>query len=357
LAECLDAYHDGIDLPSWLMEIVDAAAERIAAAPADSASAWLLMHAIASSGTGEAAEKADGHLKRLRPKLNQAFTAYTHPWLSTAPTSAVPTGTPLTVRNAYGDRWAILAPFAIDTLPDTAHWYLWDVDACGTQRTVAAGVFATAEAAVTEWRTAVGPTAADATPQAFDDVALVTELLSEYQRTGFLDHFLVGDEPAELLAEYFRSRRRAAALLESVDPSGPRRRKAPRDRPTEQQTLDIANGFAAWCRQHDRGSLPHQDSVYSLVDQWIATNPAAWRYACSPHRVRATAVLVSDMFDDEYAREMLALLPHWVAWCAEQTGLNPGLTASAVEAANQVTTPEAVYALDRPEATSTRIAE
>lgn len=355
LAERLATEHDGFDLPSWLVEVANAAG-RIATPPVDSASAWLLLHAIAASGTTRAAEAARGHLKRLRPTLSQTI-ADAYPWLNAPANGAVPTAAPLTVRNAYGDRWAVLAPFAIDSLPDTAHWYLWDIDACGIQRTVAAGVFATAEAALTDWRAAVGPTAATATPQTTDDIELLGGLLSEHLRTGVFDGFLVGDEPAELLAEYFRSRNRATALLESVDPGGRRSRKLTRDRPTSEQIADVADRFADWCRQHGHGPLPDKDSVYSLVDQWISSNPAARRYACSPHRVRTMAVLLTDEFIDEYAREMLALLPHWVTWCAEQTGLDSDLTERSVDTANLVSTPEAIHTLDRPESDSARIAE
>ncbi|WP_194891186.1 hypothetical protein [Catenulispora pinisilvae] len=356
LAERLADERDGFDLPTWLVEVADAAADRIAAPSDGSVPAWLLLHAIASCGTARAAEVAGAHLKQLRPTLSQTV-ADDYPWLNVKTKGAVPTAAPMTVRNEYGDRWAVLAPFAIDGLPDTAHWYCWDIDACGIQRTVAAGVFATPEAAVAEWRTAVGPTATATTPETTDDLALIGELLSDLVQRGVFDGFLVGDEPAELLAEYFRSRNRAASLLESVDPDGRRRRKPTRDRPTSEQIVEVADRFAGWCRQHGRGPLPDQDSVYSLVDQWISGNPAAWRYACSPHRIRTVAVLLTDEFIPEYTREMLALLPHWVTWCAEKTGLDLERTTLAVDAANQVGTLEAVHALARPEATAVRIIE
>jgi hypothetical protein len=355
-SERLVIEHDGFDLPAWLVEVADAAADRITAGSADTAPAWLLLHAIASSGTSRAAEAAAGHLKRLRPTLSQTV-ADAYPWLKAPAHGAVPTGAPLTVSNAYGDRWAVLAPFAIDGWADTAHWYCWDVDACGNQRTVAAGVFDTAEAALAEWRTAVGPTAATRGPESTDDTALLGELLSEHLRAGIFDSILIGDEPAELLAEYFRSRNRAATLLESVDPAGRRRRKSAADRPTSEQIVEVTDRFADWCRQHDRGPLPDRDSVYSLVDQWTASNPAAWRYTCSPHRIRAMANFLSEEYITEYSREMLALLPHWVTWCAEQTGLDPDLTGPAMDAANQVSTPEAVRTVDRPEAAAVRIVE
>lgn len=356
LAKRLATEHDGFDLPSWLVHVTNAAADRVAAPAADPTTAWLLLYAIASFGTDRAAQAADGHLKRLRSTLSQS-TIETYPWLNTRAHGAVPTAAPMTIRNAYGDRWAVLAPFTIDGLPDTAHWYRWDIDACGIQRTVAAGVFETAEAAVAEWRDAVGPTATAATPETTHDPALISELLAELIQAGIFDGFLVGDEPADLLAEYFRSRKRAMALLESVDPGGRRSWKATRDRPTPEQITDVADRFADWCRQQSRGPMPDQDSVYSLIDRWISLNPAAWRYTCSPHRIRATALALTDEFIDEYAREMLALLPHWVAWCAEQTALDADLTGLATDAANLVSTPEALRAVDSPEATAVRIIE
>lgn len=129
------------------------------------------------------------------------------------------------------------------------------------------------------------------------------------------------------------------------------------DRPSTEQIVDAADRFAAWCEQNEPDSLPDRESVISLVDQWLGNDPAAWRHACSPHRIRHAAVLLTEEYIDEFAREMLALIPHWVAWCAEQTGLDAHHTELALATAHQVTTPEAVKALDRPEADAVRIVE
>lgn len=357
LAERMAAEEFGFDLPAWLAEVARAAADRVGNRAQDPVAAWLLLYAIAACGTPRAAEAATGHLGRLRPMLDGSVTG-AYPWLSAPARPATPTGAPVTAHNSYGDRWMLVAPFAIDDLPDTAHWYCWDIDACATERTVAAAVFATAPDALAEWRAAVGPSAATATPEPAGEITLVRELLADATRTGPMAGFLVGDEPAQLLAEYFRSHSRGTALLESLDPRARHTgRKATRDRMTAAQTEEAADRFAAWCRERERGPLPDRESVVTLADEWLAGNPAPWRYACSPHRVRAMAALINDTYLDEHAREILALFPHWVAWCAEQTGLDPEHTELALTTARHVCTPEALEQIERPEDDAVRITE
>ena len=70
-------------------------------------------------------------------------------------------GQPLAARDAYGSRLLLTAPFGYDgSAPD--HWYAWDIDLCWIAVVVGAGVFASAEDALREWRDAVGPAASGA---------------------------------------------------------------------------------------------------------------------------------------------------------------------------------------------------
>ena len=72
-----------------------------------------------------------------------------------------PAGEPLVARDAYGSRLLLMAPFSYDGgAPD--HWYAWDIDLCWIAAVVGAGVFASTEDGLREWRDAVGPPASGA---------------------------------------------------------------------------------------------------------------------------------------------------------------------------------------------------
>ena len=56
-------------------------------------------------------------------------------------------------------------------------------------------------------------------------------------------------------------------------------------------------------------------------------------YSCSPHRVEMLGRLVRDDYLPKEGNAVLALLPDWVQWCADRTGLPAALAAPALEAA------------------------
>ena len=81
-----------------------------------------------------------------------------------------------------------------------------------------------------------------------------------------------------------------------------------------------------------------------LLDAWGPREHPAEEtvYSCSPHRVEMLGRLVRDDYLPEEGNAVLALLPDWVQWCADRTGLPAALAASALkaaraEAANPVT--------------------
>ena len=126
-----------------------------------------------------------------------------------------PAGEPLAARDAYGSRLLLMAPFSYDgSVPD--HWYAWDIDLCWIAVVVGAGVFASAEDALREWRGAAGPAASGAalSPCA---AGMTARLLAPCLQTGVLADMLEGLEPRELIREYYRLRRRARDLTGSAD--------------------------------------------------------------------------------------------------------------------------------------------
>jgi hypothetical protein len=58
-------------------------------------------------------------------------------------------GEPVFARDAYGSRFLLAAPFGYgQDEPD--HWYAWDIDMCGLDTVVGAGVFGSAKEALEE---------------------------------------------------------------------------------------------------------------------------------------------------------------------------------------------------------------
>ena len=93
----------------------------------------------------------------------------------------------------------LIAPFSYDGgAPD--HWYAWDIDLCWIDVVVGAGVFASAEDGLREWRQAVGPPASGAalSPCA---AGMSARMLAPCLQTGVLADMLEGREPRELIRE------------------------------------------------------------------------------------------------------------------------------------------------------------
>jgi len=129
-------------------------------------------------------------------------------------------GEALVARDAYGSRFLLAVPFSSGAVPgEGGHWYAWDVDTCWLVTVVGAGTFGFAEDALTEWRDAVGMTAADARLSPCPG-ELTAWLLGPSARTGLLGEMLAGGEQRELIREYFRSRRRGQLVLASLPGDG-----------------------------------------------------------------------------------------------------------------------------------------
>jgi hypothetical protein len=232
------------------------------------------------------------------------------------PAGPAMTGQVLWTRDRYGSRFGVTAAFSTPDGPD--RWYLWDIDACGHQAfTVHGGYYATMEQALGAWQAGVGPLAAGGTAWApVDDPSLLAELMPGPE--GFLR---TGGESAAQFAEYHRSRRLAESAVETL---GPRRGK-PR---TTLDATTAAAQFAGWLREH-RADLPQSagldELATELADSWCLDAPAALYGACSPHRVALTVLHLRNYYQDDFAAELIALLPDWISWLAERNGIAPAL--------------------------------
>jgi hypothetical protein len=236
-----------------------------------------------------------------------------------------PAGEPLLAGDVYGSRRLVMAPFSYDGgAPD--HWYAWDVDLCWIAVVVGAGVSASAEDALREWRDAVGPAASGAALSSCP-AGMTAELLAPCLSTGPLADMLQGNEPRDLIREYYRLRRRARDLTGSADAAAG---SSPFD------AGHAPDAFLNWY-------ATRHDDVPGAVTQATATIHEEWGpheypdersfYACSPHRIEMAAHLIRGSYFADYANPALRLLPEWTQWCIERTGLDGDAAARSREAA------------------------
>ena len=236
-----------------------------------------------------------------------------------------PAGEPRVAGDAYGSRLLLTAPFGYDGgVPD--HWYAWDIDLCWIDVVVGAGVFASAEDALREWRDAVGPAASGAalSPCA---AGLTARLLASSLLTGPLADMLEGGEPRELIHEYYRLRRRARDLTASADAVA---------RPSPFDADHAGEAFLDWyAARHNDVPGTAAEAAAAIAGEWGPRADLDERslYACSPHRIEMAAHLIREHYLADYANPALGMLPEWTEWCIEQSGLDGDAAARSRDAA------------------------
>jgi hypothetical protein len=311
---------------------------------------WTLLYGIALTAPKPAAEDERGAVTdsyaTAVTELEKTATLLSHPERShlTHPklpvSAALPTGSPLVARDAYGSRFLVAAAFGYEKgVPD--HWYAWDIDACWMVSVVAAGTFATADEALAEWRAAVGTGADSELSKA--DPGLLAGLLGPGLESGPLADMLQGHEPREFFEELYRMRRRARALLEAAD--GELGQDKPKDVDQFGKPADVLKLFRDWYRtRHPDASTGIVATTEIIVDEWgpVSSPDEGSFYACSPFRVALAAHLISNAYGLDHARRAIRLLPEWTQWCIEQSGIPESLARPSIEAADR-----AVDALDK----------
>lgn len=230
--------------------------------------------------------------------------------------------------DAYGSRFLIAAEFE---RVGRKRWYAWDVDACGYEAvTVNAGFHESSASALESWRAAVGETAAAAAVlKPVGDAArwgLIAALLPEIESFGRM-----GGESAAQLGEYHRSRRLAFAVREARSFAD---RVPGADSGPEEQTRERADQFASWLSEREPGrvyAFDIEELALELADTWAGVLPQELFLTCSPHRVAAKLQFMHGYFREEFTAPLQELLPHWVRWIAEQTGLAGHLLERSLE--------------------------
>jgi hypothetical protein len=298
--------------------VIAAAATAVAATLTETAagsddwqSPWRVLTAVANIVPFPLSEMAAEAIKDLRARRG----GHRLPETDTGPTVTSPV---LWVRDGYGSRFGVAAAFATNDGPD--RWYLWDIDACGHDVfTVHSGYYPTSEKALADWRGGVGEVAAGVAAFVPVDVALLDDLLPREQ--GMMRP---GGENVAQFAEYHRSKRLAEAVMATIEASGqsPAARKAGLDAAT------AATRFTTWLRtQRSEQPLPVDldDIVTELASSWQIGGPTALYSTCSPHRIALVVDHMRDYYEDDFAADLVTLLPDWTTWLAELNNTAPEL--------------------------------
>ncbi len=234
------------------------------------------------------------------------------------------TGPAQWARNSYGTRWAVVAPFTC--AEGSRRWYLWDVDTCGYEIvTVHSGFYPSAETALAEWQQAVGPSAAEAALAPADDTETLDALVP-----GEVESIRFGGEDQAQFAEFLRSRRLGRTVRQAAGRA--RGRTLPR--------LSVETAAERFARQlrrighqdrpagdeSDQGPAGAGDLAAEMAESWSPRgHPSLYPY-CSPHKVDAAVSHLRDFYQDDFATQLIAVLPEWIRFLAEHTGMAADLT-------------------------------
>jgi hypothetical protein len=234
------------------------------------------------------------------------------------------TGAVLWTHDVYGSRWAVVAPFT--SVEGRDRWYLWDVDTCGYEvLTVHSGFHPSSDAAVAAWRESVGPAAVGATLAPVDDAETLDALLH-----GEVEGIRIGGEDQEQYAEFLRSRRLGRTARQAVRPV--------RGQACVRLTVaDAKVRFAQRLRQigyhtETAGDRPGEDPIgvdelaAEMAESWSPQDHPTLYPLCSPHKVAMAVLHLRDFYQDEFAAELVAVLPKWIGLLAEHTGMTTELT-------------------------------
>lgn len=323
-----DELHDrepGFDFTGWLRQLITAAgtAAREASGTVDGRSLWALQRGLALitpseppvvglSDIGDPRDIARAEVAKTAAMLDET-------WVHDAQLAGARlVGEPQLARDVYGSRFLLTAPFAYSADGKADHWYAWDIDVCWLGRALYAGPFTSGEAALEDWRDAVGSAATDAglAPCPRDLMpGLLRPLLADGNE---------GGEPRPMVREHYRMRRRARDIatlpgtVEIVDP----------DRMVEE--------FSTWYEsRHGETPRPVREAADIIADQWgpVQSVPdERVSRGCSPHRIRQTATLIRDT-------RVLTLLPEWTQWCIDSTGLTGEPAQRALQTAAAAASP------------------
>lgn len=90
--------------------------------------------------------------------------------------------------------------------------------------------------------------------------------------------------------------------------------------------------FTSWyVARH--GVDPEKDPTEAIATEWLECALPGTTHMVSPHRVEYQLALMSDWIADEVTDAARALLPEWVRWNGEQSGISEPHVDAAVAVA------------------------
>lgn len=335
----------------WMTALVDAASAALQAAitadPAETAEGttewpklWafltgLLDHSILDALDEAAALLADGTTGATQIE-NAALAPMAHLQV---------TGDILIAHDTYGSRVLLTADFTFlfpndpANSPTHPHCYAWDVDWCVAGTVVGAGAFKDAAEALTWWRAQVGPAAGEAaltTPHPLEFLRLLQPALVI---DTLLDPGIIGDEPREVMREYYRLHARAAAIAAHFEGEVDKAWQSPdadEDPDPHEDGEETTEAFLAWYAANigPDEELSTSEALEIILGAWGPFfSPVDVYYSCSPHRIEATATAIQSDHDPEDAAPALRLLPAWTDWCLTRHQIAPASAARSRAAA------------------------
>jgi hypothetical protein len=334
-AELHRAVHDddhGLRFDWLVEELAEDAAARIqdeAAGDDDSWQAqWRLLYGLTSVGSPGLASLVENLLTQLRKELPAEAQAQQPEWLPLLPKIAA-TGEVWEMHDGYGIRFAVIAGFRYPGGTDPTV-FLFDIDTCENVRLASAGVFDTVQQAAAAWRERAGEAAAGAEPSPVETV----DRLSCLAYLELEEELVDGSEPRSVLDNWLRANRRHMDLAEALRHRG----MALPEAESLYHDLDVtpmAEEFAAWhLRRH--GSTPDPEAAEMLAEVWLEGALPSTRHAVSPHRARSRLEQINeDFIADPVTTAARALLPEWVRWNGEKSGLPGHLIDQSVAASGE----------------------
>lgn len=320
----------GLDWGSWLVGLVSAAEPR-AAEPG----VHRLLRALEGTTTGDGYRLARKVLGKTRHAAKSSGGVPN--WLRHS--TAQPTGETAMLRDRYGSRTAVLVECAYPEegssgktrLTADRHVLLFDIDMCSHQEVVVDfGAFPDTEAAADHWRAAVGPSAAESTV-----VPAARELLAAlvHDPNTPLD-FWIGDEGRSVVANCGRIRRRLADLRTVLAKRGVDLRPAA-GRYEVPEAEAITGDFMRWraASGADPASAAEASGALWLIEDWCEGPLPMCRLTASPHRVAVALGSLADWKPGPETTAARRLLPDWVRYALEQSGVSGEFAAASVRIA------------------------
>ncbi|GAB3705131.1 hypothetical protein GCM10027598_05950 [Amycolatopsis oliviviridis] len=273
---------------------------------------WLLLQGMSSISPPGFESFVRSGVSRLRKALRSEILP---DWPQLASKNKV-TGDVWEIQDVYGTRLGVLATFGYPggAAPTV---YLFEIDISWIPRLGGGAVYDSLDQAVEAWR------------QRFGEQAAPVPVTDPRRLEGLVNRSLdiIGDESRATLDNWYRAERRYLDLDTALKNRG--LRLPPSSHYLDFDTAVMTGPFNAW-HLETFGNEPDDLVVEDLAAEWMeGIVPATW-FAVSPDRLEHIGALIGDWPDDTVRPAAQALLPKWVRWLGERSGLPSPLVEAMV---------------------------